>query len=70
MFAVANHAPSTDGLGFQLEAGVVSLRARDRAVAEGAREALALILREPMRLRAAVDHLALRDLVGTIHGQQ
>ncbi len=66
----ANEAPSTEGLGVQLEGGVVSLGASDRAVADGARVALTTILREPARLWAAVDHLALRDPLATLHGHR
>jgi hypothetical protein len=64
--AVAHHCDSVENLDLHFDGATLTVRTPDRALAERARDALALLIREPTRLRAAVDFVALRSMVETL----
>jgi hypothetical protein len=69
MLAIGEVMGSLDGVTVECLGTTVGVAAAKRALAESARDAVHTILRQPHRLRAALDHVALLDFTETLAHQ-
>lgn len=68
MIALAEVMGSLDGVTVEYLGTTVGVAAADQALAESARDAVHTLLRQPHRLRAALDHVGMMDFAEALSG--